>query len=631
MSHERDEALQLPAMREQLLAGLRVDADRLPCHIRQSWERCRQLPLHGIEAAPLGRAELDERRAQADRLLACALPELDALTEHATGNGCVVVLSDASGLILEEIGSPEFLPRAERVALMPGVDWSEPLRGTNAIGTALAACEPVLVLGAEHYLPQNAALGCAAAPIFAGAGAVAGVLDMSGEAPRVNRHALGLVRMAAQQIEHRLMLADARGHLLRFHRRPGLIGSPREALIAAEDGRIVAANRVALALLGRSWSGVLGQPVETWLGKSWQVGGGGDRLARSPHGDELAVRVERLASVTNRARSASIDRSSAVRKTLDALQPLLGEAVKVLNHGVTVLIAGETGSGKEVFARRLHRASRRASGPFVAVNCAALPETLIEAELFGYEEGAFTGARRRGAPGRVREADGGILFLDEIADMPLLLQTRLLRVLEDHKVTPLGGGQAAAVDFQLVCATHGNLPALAAKGAFRSDLLYRVAGFTVHLPPLRDRADRFDLVAKIFDEAGGASKRLQLSQPALDLLTAHRWPGNVRELASVLRSIVALADEGETIAAAQVAAQIQVVVQAQPSPKVELMSLPAHLAEMEHVAFERALQASGKNVAAAARRLGVHRSTVYRYLARRDAARACPPVAGSPS
>ncbi len=363
--------------------------------------------------------------------------ELDSLAEHVIGNGCIVILSDAKGLILEEIGSRDFLPKAERVALSPGIEWSEAGRGTNAIGTALVERQALAVLGREHFLPENGDLGCAAAPIFTGRGDIAGVLDVSGETVRIDQHALGLVRMAAQQIEHRMLLAGASGHLLRFHHKPGLLGTAREGLVVmADDGRIVAANRVALALLGERWESLLDAPLERLIGLPWTRLQAGARLLTLPGGQQIAASIEsppgRTASRAMAARRPSA--AAFVSRTADPVAMLLDNAVKVLDEGLPVLVSGETGCGKEVFARRMHAASRRATGPFVAINCAALPEALIESELFGYEEGAFTGARRKGMRGRIREAHGGILFLDEIGDMPLSLQTRLLRVLEERRV-----------------------------------------------------------------------------------------------------------------------------------------------------------------------------------------------------
>ena len=451
--------------REMFFAERRDPDGWIAPHIARSWHRSVRVSGLDVDPAPLALATLHERREHAMLLLECAQPELDGLAEHAVGHGCVVILTDASGLILDEIGSPDFLPKAERVALAPGIEWSEGRRGTNAIGTAIAEREALMVLGGEHYLPQNGALGCAAAPILTGRGEVAGAIDISGETMRVNADALGLVRMAADQIEHRMLLAGAQGQLLRFHHRPGLLGSAREGLLMLDDGHVVAANRSALAMLGASWDRLLGREVASVLGMDW---GRLERLRtrlQLPNGLEVASTAERIARPASR-RASSLVVARTGQDVQDAVEPLLAQAVRVLDAGVSLLITGETGSGKEVLARRIHRAGRRRAGPFVAVNCAALPETLIEAELFGYEEGAFTGSRRRGTPGRMREANGGVLFLDEIGDMPLALQTRLLRALEERVVTPLGGGRDVKVDFDLVCATHGDLSAMAAAQLF---------------------------------------------------------------------------------------------------------------------------------------------------------------------
>jgi transcriptional regulator of acetoin/glycerol metabolism len=626
---------QLPSVRVEQARELFFGQGRDPApwiapHISRSWQRSRPVDHQAIDPEPMALALLRERREQAMRLLNCAQPELDGLAEHATGNGCVVILSDASGLILEEVGSPDFLPKAERIALQPGVEWSEHNRGTNAIGTALAEREALMVLGGEHYLAQNGALGCAAAPIFTGRGEVAGALDISGETVRVNQHALGLVRMAAQQVEHRMLLAEASGHVLRFHARPALIGTAREGLMVIEGGRIVAANRVALELFGRSWDGLLDLDAELFLGTNWPRMAHRRSLLTLPDGRQIATVMERshapaagrpLARAPTNAPAPATHEAAA---QADAVQPLLDKAVRVLNEGVPVLVNGETGSGKEVFSRRLHAASRRAAGPFVAVDCASLPETLIESELFGYDEGAFTGARRKGMAGRIREAHGGVLFLDEIAEIPLALQTRLLRVLEERVVTPLGGGQGVAVDFDLVCATHGHLPALVAAGRFRADLMYRVAGFTVALPSLSQRADRHALIARMFMESGGAARHLRLESDALEALAAYRWPGNVRELRSTLRAVVALADAGDAVTAAMLPAHLL----GTPAPasaaacadaNANTFAAPPHaepLMAITRHAIDEALKGSDHDVAKAARRLGVHRSTVYRHLAR---------------
>ena len=620
MTDADDSAQSVAQARELFFVEGQDPAPGLAQQIARSWQRSRHLPWQHTSLEPITLGELDARREQAMRLLACAQPELDGLAEHATGQGCVVILTDASGLILQEIGCADFLPKAERIALKPGVEWSEGLRGTNAIGTAVVERSAVMVLGGEHYLAPYAQLGCAAAPILDGRGEVAGVLDISGDTPLVNPHALGLVRMSAQQVEHRMLLAGAQGHVLRFHARPSLIGTPREAMLVITDGRIAAANRLALELFDSDWSGLLGRDIRSLLGRDWGRLEHQRGLLTLPGGRQIAGVVERLGAPLHAApRRHFADSTNAA--TADAVAPLLASAVRVLDQGVPVLVTGETGSGKDVFARRLHAASRRRSGPFVALDCASLPENLIEAELFGYEDGAFTGARKRGSPGRIREADGGILFLDEIGEMPIGLQSRLLRVLEERGVVPLGGGRGVPVAFDLVCATHQDLAAMAQGGRFRRDLMYRLAGFTARLPALRERADRRALMARLFDELGGAQRQLRLTGPALEQLAAHDWPGNVRELRSTLKSVIALAEPGQDIGPQDLPASL-----AGPRPQplhgpadaaaATSPSAPQSLRNATQQAIEQTLQACGHDVARTAQLLGIHRSTIYRHLAR---------------
>jgi transcriptional regulator of acetoin/glycerol metabolism len=211
---------------------------------------------------------------------------------------------------------------------------------------------------------------------------------------------------------------------------------------------------------------------------------------------------------------------------------------------VAIVIRGPTGSGKEAFARALHLASIRAKQPFVAVNCAAIPETLIESELFGYSPGAFTGARREGMRGRIVQSSGGTLFLDEIGDMPLLLQTRLLRVLEEQEVTPLGSEIAVKVDLRVICASHRNLQELLERGAFREDLYYRLNGITLDLPPLALRRDKEALIRNCIARESGGCGDAAIEVAALQRLLSYDWPGNIRELRNTIRTALALGDNG---------------------------------------------------------------------------------------
>jgi len=296
------------------------------------------------------------------------------------------------------------------------------------------------------------------------------------------------------------------------------------------------------------------------------------------------------------------------------LAQVIDKVNKVLGRDVPIMIMGETGTGKELLAQAIHNDSPRAAGPFVAVNCASIPESLIESELFGYEEGAFTGARRKGATGKIMQANGGTLFLDEIGDMPMALQARLLRVLQERVVTPLGSTKAVPVNLEVICATNQNLRERIAQGLFREDLYYRLNGLVVKLPPLRERTDLETVVRKILATEGGGG-RYRLSDDALAHFKRHKWPGNLRQLTSLLRTAIIMAgDDGEIGVAHLPDDFLDDLADAPPAMRARATAV--RLDDVELDAIRQAIAAHGGNVAAAARALGISRNTVYRKLAR---------------
>ena len=287
-------------------------------------------------------------------------------------------------------------------------------------------------------------------------------------------------------------------------------------------------------------------------------------------------------------------------------------AYRIADTDIPVLIQGPTGCGKEAFARAIHRVSRRAARPFVAVNCAAIPETLIESELFGYRSGAFTGARREGLRGRIAQSSGGTLFLDEIGDMPQALQSRLLRVLEEHQILPLGSDSACAVDLHVLAASHRNLREMIRCGAFREDLYYRLNGLTLELPALGVRTDK----EQVIRAALPAAWRLEagrIEPDALASLLAYPWPGNIRELRNVIRTAIAICDGGvvrQCDLPAQIVAALGVPSAVAPTRRVGL------LGSAERAALLRVIDVNRGNMSRAAVALGVSRNTLYRKMKR---------------
>jgi len=565
----------------------------LPVALEDSWQRSFAYGLARDDEAPPWVAAAQLQEAQAQNELSDLIPPLLTNLSSLAGKPAIMVLADATGLVLETWGKGGFLHKAQRYALAPGNQWAEQARGTNAIGTALAALRPCEVSGGEHFLNRNAGLFCSASPVFRPDGRLAGVLDLSAPARTPLPNAAAMIRQAVNQLEHTLTTRAAGENrwLLSLHRDARWLGSAGELLLIFEDNTLLGANKLAMDAFGLS-AGHFGAtplaalfPGTALRGKETELTFGDCRYYVRQHLPERRIS------------------GRGMPRPAQKPVPEQEKALRIINAGIALCITGETGSGKEYLARQLHKRSQWRSGNFVAINCAALPEHLIESELFGYVPGAFTGASPKGYIGKCREADGGVLFLDEIGDMPLALQTRLLRVLQEKRVTPLGANSTCRVNFALICATHHDLAARVAQGAFREDLFYRIQEFQLRIPPLREWQHIDSLIHTLWQEQGALSRGLTLSPEVVCELARRRWPGNVRQLLSLLRVLIALADDGEQITLAHLPADNSAT--AAPEP----------LADEQHAIA----QAQG-NMSLAAKKLGIARSTLYRRLVKRQTA-----------
>ncbi|MBS0432472.1 MAG: sigma-54-dependent Fis family transcriptional regulator [Proteobacteria bacterium] len=590
----------------------------VPNNILASWLRCRQMGLVADvcpEATPVEQHSLRVMQERYETLRKLCRPELEALYASVDQAGSIVILTAPDGFILDALGSADFLHKAARVSLRPGVPWSESITGTNAIGTALVERRAVEVRGAEHYYTPHKILSCSATPIFGPHGEVIGLLDLSGEASIHHRLALGMVQLAVEQIEHRLFESEFDGgDIVRIHADPDLLGTAREGMLVFEEHKLVAANRRALRLLDIDW-GELGKLRHHELFASALPRPGAITGMRCQDGKMMHARRDPPDRASFAARAARNPRARSVHVPAPVfsagLDAEIDRGVKLLDADIPLLLQGETGTGKEVVARELHRRSARAGAPFVPVNCAALPENLIESELFGYLPGAFTGARRDGAQGLLREADGGVLFLDELGDMPLGLQCRLLRVLQEREVTPLGGSRAYAIDVAVIAATHVDLAGAVQRGGFRADLYYRIAYSTLRLVPLREQADLAALIGRFWSALGAEQIPMHLHPELVAELAAMPWPGNVRQLVGVLRNFMALGVAGATFAQGDLPEELK---RPHSTATTATANLAGDLHSIELHAIDEAIAACSGNVAAAARRLGVSRSTIYRRL-----------------
>jgi len=639
--------------------------------IAQAHARSLELGLRASEVPdfnPLRRPALRELVDRNQSLYTHALPVMETLHAQIVDTQSMVLLTDSQGVILHSLGDSDFVEKANRVALCPGVSWAEADRGTNAIGTALVDGQPTVVHADEHFLHANRILTCSCAPIADPFGRTIGALDVSGDTRGFHKHTLALVRMSAQMIENHLFsnqFADAvRVH---FHARAEFIGTLFEGLAAfAADGTFLSANRSALFQFGQPLAALEAQPFEALFGVAFAHVL--QRITRAPgenvvltlpsgvrvvaRGEYSAQRYVGPAAEVADVATARMPASNAVRQapriggeeplatlqTLDTgdaqVAAILRRVAKVRGRDIPILILGKTGTGKEWLARAIHHDSPRRAAPFVALNCASLPDTLIEAELFGYEDGAFTGAKKRGSVGKIVQADGGTLFLDEIGDMPLAQQVRLMRVLQERTVVPLGGTRAIPVDLRIVCATHRNLRAMIDEGTFREDLYYRINGLVVTLPALRERTDLAALVTRMLEiqrEGEGLPRRV--SPQVLERFMQSRWPGNLRQLANVLRTASIMAEGADQIelddlpedflhdcADAAVNGSASVTLAGGEDQKGAALDpqapTPSRMEDWQATLIAQTLARLDGNVSAAARELGLARNTVYRYLRR---------------
>jgi len=574
--------------------------------IQASWARCRD---HGLQPQSppdfdcLPPAELSALLERRQALLRLTRDEVLPQYAHLLGNASyLVMLADAGGCLLDSWGSRRFVDPRQRHGFNAGAHWHERGVGTNALGTALVCAEAIHVGQDEHYLRQNRYLCSAAAPVFDGERQLVGALDVASDGYLPASQTLGLVRMMGQSLENRLILAQHADHhaQLLFNSASDNLDSPWAGLLVFDErGQVIAANHRADSLLGDN-------PLRQNLEQLFQVPL--QQLLAQPPQQPFALQ----AAGRHRFHCQwQAPRHSPKRPAPSPVDPRLDNALAqaslLLEKDIPVLIQGETGVGKEVFVEALHRASRRAGQPLIAVNCAAIPAELVESELFGYDKGAFTGAHHKGNPGLIRKADHGILFLDEIGDMPLPTQARLLRVLQSRSIQPLGSGEPVTVDIRVVSASNRDLAEAVRNGQFREDLYYRVAGLTLVLPALRERSDRRALIEQVHARHLAPGQPQQLPPHILDLLVHHPWPGNLRQLNSVVQVALALAGSQSIDTEHFSACFLAQAGTPAPCPPPAMAHTPAtDLANLLH--------SCGGNISSLARLLGISRTTLYKRL-----------------
>jgi len=621
---------------DTVLTALRggTRAAGLGSHVLASWRRCVDElgldPAGGAEPEILDHTELAQRRERCRHLVEMAKSEMTNLYQQVAGSGYSILLSDRDGVVLDYVGDPLFTTAAANTGMRTGAVWTERAQGTNGIGTCLVERRALVIHQHEHFYTKNTGLTCSAAPIFGPTGELEGVLDASSESRMAQQHTMVLVNMSAQLIENRLFLHRMRENfVLRFHSRPEFISTLGEGAIAVDPaGRVRAANRSALFQLDlHKVEEIAGRPIHEVFNISAD-----DAFTRAlshpahpqplrdtqrgrrfwasfqPPFDQLDPADQGRRPVPRLAHPRDLTPLQGLEYGDARMRRNVEQARRLIERDIPFMIFGETGSGKDVFAKAVHRAGPRRDKPFVAVNCASIPETLIESELFGYRPGAFTGASREGSRGKIVQADGGTLFLDEIGDMPIQLQARLLRVLEEREVIALGGETPTKVDIHLISATHQDLKQQVRDGGFREDLYYRLHGVNLTMPPLREREDRLALIQRLLDDEADGAGRVAIEPEALALLDAYEWPGNIRQLRNLLRMLIGLCDH-DLIRVNDLPPELFMADSGTTQPR------PANpLDAAERDAVLRELESGHWNVTRVASRLSVSRNTLYRKM-----------------
>ncbi|MBZ4679169.1 MAG: sigma-54-dependent Fis family transcriptional regulator [Shewanella sp.] len=581
-----------------------------------SWQRCQGAGLNPAaipDELRLNTAALDERRQRHGRLLQAvehsALPLFNQLMGRTQSR---LILSDPQGFVLQHWGVSRYSQKLANIALDTGVNWLEQYKGTNAIAAALSERQCVSVIGEQHFIKSHRFMSCTASPLFSPDGELLGALDITSEQQIHTPKTAILVSSLAQQLELAL-LCRLPGAAVRLDLAPqqALLHSGWQGVLVLDlDGRVLGANPMARQLLKGINLGQIHQALSPQV-----LSRGSGRLQQG-----LVFRTQALEQPqhTKPVVRASQSRESQSRESSAAFkEPRLDQAWqqarKVLVRNIPLLILGETGVGKEQFVKQLHVQSSRHQQPFVAVNCAAIPAELVESELFGYQAGAFTGASRQGYVGKIRQAHQGSLFLDEIGEMPLAAQSRLLRVLQEREVVPIGSNQAHSVDIQVIAATHMDLPALVQQGAFRADLYYRLNGLQVTLPALRQRSDLRRLIHKLHQRY---RVRPQSLCPVLEQrLLQYHWPGNLRELDNLMQVACLMAEEFPELNWQTLPESLQQTLVATEDTVTGLVPAPGNnLHRQMQTQIRDTWLACNGNVSEAARRLGISRNTLYRKL-----------------
>lgn len=631
-----------------------LDYDLIRPIIAKSWLRSKNYkidPFVNNEVSKLNKRELRKRKEEFKRLVEIAKPFMNSLYKIVEDNGLVIRLADGDGYILEFMGNSDLIDTYKDLNIEMGSNISEKNMGTNALSLAIINKEPIQVLGGEHYCKLYHNWSSSACPIKNEHGDVVGVLSVTGPYEKVHPHTLGMVVASAEAIENQLKVNDMNKKLSMTNKHLfAIMESISEALVGIDNkGTVKDINLFARKLLSLDEKDIIGKNISELIseknnkivlsvinkGKKYEEtemyfkNKRGQRIycivSLTPIKDCDTDEVEGVVVTFRRAKTIhnlvnKIIGAEAIFTFDDIIgkSEIMQEAKKISKKAAkantTILLQGESGTGKELFAQAIHNESPRKNKPFVFLNCGAIPRELVASELFGYVEGAFTGAKRGGHPGKFELADEGTIFLDEIGDMPLDTQVNLLRVLETKSIVRVGGHSVIPTDVRVIAATHKNLKEEVEKGNFREDLYYRLNVMPITTPSLRHRKEDIDLLVEYFLQK--FSKKMNktigfINESFYKYVKSYDWPGNVRELQNVMQLVINMVEEGETIEYKHLPSYIK---PSNLSKKIGITEELLTLAEIEKIAIIKTLEDVNGNIALASKTLGIGRSTLYRKI-----------------
>lgn len=592
-----------------------LDSNRMNERISESWYRCKQAnvnPHMNKGQKILSSNIFQDQKKKSEIFLDIAIPQIQNMRKTIDELQMMALLIDPDGYVLSLSGNQQTLKRAKHINFIEGVKWTEAAVGTNAIGTALQIEEAIMISGTEHYSIASHSWSCAAAPIHNDDGKLIGVLDFSCPIEFSHPYMLGMVTSIAHAIERECSIRVHQNELHLIHRFLDVIDSDEQVVICNHRDVIVSASKSVRERVS-NWSRMkLEDLMQNGLKPKLEVPVySKDRMI----GKCIYVKENKQGNVFSTSPFINGITFPGVIGTSNVFQHTLEEIKLVSPTDASVYVCGETGVGKEYVARAIHENSPRKNGPFIAVNCGSLPKELMESELFGYAEGAFTGARRQGYKGKFEQADGGTIFLDEIGEVPPEMQVALLRVLQERTVTPIGSSKEVPVNIRIITATHKDLLRLVEEGKFRQDLYYRLHVYPLYVPTLIERKEDIPYFIKHFCEQ--KNWNVVFPKSICNQFYQHTWPGNIRELINALERIYILS-QGREICEKQISFLLQTMIGNQDQLALQVENKPEHTLnfreKIQRDSMIEALEKTNGNVSLAAKLLDVPRSTFYKRM-----------------